>query len=89
MSYLLAIFLPGLAVLFKKRFGMALLLLVLQLTVVGWLPAIVIAFSIIKKVNRQNRIEEAMKKALLQKSRFYGFWAKHPEKDTPSSPNED
>lgn len=88
MIYLLAIFLPWLAVMLQKRFGVRLLLFFLQITLLGWFPAIWIAFSVIKKMNRQKKIEVAIKKALIQKSRFYRFWAKNPEKASSSSQNQ-
>ena len=62
MSYILALFLPWLAVMFKGRIFVGILLLILQLTVIGWLPATVVAFFVISDANKKRAVEEALSK---------------------------
>jgi uncharacterized membrane protein YqaE (UPF0057 family) len=47
MLYIVALFLPGLAVMLAGKVFTGLLLFGLQLTVIGWLPATIVAFFII------------------------------------------
>lgn len=60
MSYILALFLPFLAVILKGRVLVGIVLLVLQLTLIGWLPATLVAFFIIHQENTKKAIREAM-----------------------------
>ncbi len=62
MLYILALFLPFLAVMLKGRIFVGAVLLILQMTVIGWLPAIVVACFIINNENNKKRIERAFKK---------------------------
>ncbi|GBG03823.1 hypothetical protein AZSI13_31500 [Azospira sp. I13] len=60
MSYILALFLPFLAVMLKGRVLVGIVLLVLQVTLIGWLPATIVAFFIIHQENTKQAIREAM-----------------------------
>ena len=54
MLYILALFLPGLAVMLAGKFLTGLLLFALQLTLIGWVPATIVSFFIINERNRKN-----------------------------------
>lgn len=60
MSYILALFLPFLAVMLKGRVLAGIVLLVLQLTLFGWLPATIAALFIIHQENTKQAIREAL-----------------------------
>jgi uncharacterized membrane protein YqaE (UPF0057 family) len=60
MSYILALFLPFLAVIFKGRPVLGLLLFVLQLTLIGWLPAVFIAFIVIHNENSKHAFQRRL-----------------------------
>jgi uncharacterized membrane protein YqaE (UPF0057 family) len=62
MLYILALFLPFLAVMLKGRVIVGMILLLLQLTVIGWLPATIVACFIINNENNKKHIEQAIKK---------------------------
>ena len=53
--YILAIFLPGVAVMFSGRIGVGILLTLLHITLIGWIPATIIAFFIINE-QRQKKL---------------------------------
>ncbi len=60
--HILALFLPWLAVMLKGRMVTGVVLLLLQLTLIGWLPATAVAFFIINEENKKDAIEEAINK---------------------------
>ncbi len=60
MSYILALFLPWLAVMMKGRVITGVVLLLLQLTLVGWIPATIVAFFIINNANNKKALKEAL-----------------------------
>ncbi len=60
--YILALFLPWLAVMLKGRMVTGVVLLLLQLTLIGWLPATAVAFFIINEENKKDAIEDALGK---------------------------
>ena len=60
--YILALFLPWLAVMLKGRLVTGVVLLLLQLTLIGWLPATAVAFFIINEENKKDAIEDALGK---------------------------
>jgi uncharacterized membrane protein YqaE (UPF0057 family) len=65
MRYIVALFLPGLAVLLCGRVILAVVLFLLQITLIGWLPAVVVAFFIINNHEadtRQNRLIRELRK---------------------------
>jgi uncharacterized membrane protein YqaE (UPF0057 family) len=62
MLYILALFLPFLAVVLKGRIIAGVVLLLLQLTLIGWLPATIVACFIINNENNKKHIEQAIKK---------------------------
>jgi uncharacterized membrane protein YqaE (UPF0057 family) len=64
MDYILALIFPCLAVLSKGKVGAALVLLVLQATLIGWLPATWIAFMIVSDANRNAALQSATRRAL-------------------------
>jgi len=53
--YILALFFPGVAVIFAGRVGLGLLLCLLHITIVGWIPATIIAFFLIHE-QRQKQL---------------------------------
>jgi uncharacterized membrane protein YqaE (UPF0057 family) len=61
MIYVLALFLPWLAVMLKGRILVGIVLLVLQLTLIGWLPASIVAFFIISDENRKQALKDALR----------------------------
>ena len=63
MSYIIALFLPWLPVLYKGRVGTGLLLLILQLTLLGWLPAVLIAFFVINNDDNARAFEKALEQS--------------------------
>ncbi len=60
--YILALFLPWLAVMLKGRMVTGVVLLLLQLTLIGWLPATAVAFFVINDENKKQAIEDALAK---------------------------
>ena len=86
MYYILALFIPWLSVMLKKRMGAGIGLLLLQITIIGWLPATIIAFFIISKENRRNKVKQARQKALLQKSFFFQHWKNKYKGNPPNQP---
>jgi TM2 domain-containing membrane protein YozV len=48
MLYILAILIPGLAVILSGRIGLGILLFILHATIVGWIPASIIAVLIVR-----------------------------------------
>lgn len=60
MIYILAVFLPFLAVMLKGRVLTGLLLLILQITVIGWLIAAPLAIVIIMRVEAERRHRETL-----------------------------
>ena len=60
MIYAVAILLPWLALMLRGRVIQGLLCLVLQITVIGWLPATVWAFVVINNDNQERRHREMM-----------------------------
>jgi len=66
MIYILAILLPFLAVLLSGRIFAGILLLLLQLSVFGWIPAIVIALFIVNS-SENKKLSKNMIKAIKDK----------------------
>ena len=63
MRYLLALFFPWIVFFTLGKVGQGLLCLILQLTIIGWLPATIWAFISISNYNadkRTDRIVDAM-----------------------------
>ncbi len=56
MDYILALFLPGIAVMLKGKIGMGIALILLQLVVLGWIPATIIAFMVINQSNKEKQL---------------------------------
>lgn len=61
MTYILALFLPWLAVMLKERIFVGIMLLLLQITLIGWLSATLVSFFIIHVENSKKAIEKALK----------------------------
>ncbi len=61
MMILLAILLPWLALLLRGHIVQAILCLILQLTVLGWIPAAVWAVLVINNDNEERRHQEMMR----------------------------
>lgn len=65
MRYVIALFLPWLSLMFQGKIGAGIICLLLQLTVIGWIPAVIWAFSSLNRMyadRRTDRIVSAMKK---------------------------
>lgn len=67
MSYILALFLPGVAVMAKGRIGLGILLCLLHITIIGWLPACIVAFAIINETDRKRDLK-ALQRAEVKQS---------------------
>ncbi len=61
MMILLAILLPWLALLLRGHIFQAILCLILQITVLGWIPAAVWAVLVINNDNEERRHQEMMR----------------------------
>lgn len=60
MIYLLAILLPWLALLLRGHVFQGILCLILQITVLGWIPATVWAILVINRDDQDRRYREMM-----------------------------
>lgn len=60
MIYILALLLPFLAVMIKGKLGAGFALLLLQLTVVGWIPAVIIAAWLVSRAETEERHQETL-----------------------------
>ena len=60
MIYLLAILLPFLALLLRGRIFQGILCLILQITVLGWIPAAIWAVLVVNNDNAERRHRETM-----------------------------
>ena len=61
MRYLLALFLPWLVFFTMGMVGSGIICLILQLTLIGWLPATIWAFFAINNYYAQQRNEQLMR----------------------------
>jgi TM2 domain-containing membrane protein YozV len=64
MRYVLALFLPWLSLLFQGKIGAGILCLILQITIIGWLPATIWAITSLNRMyadRRTNSIITAMR----------------------------
>jgi uncharacterized membrane protein YqaE (UPF0057 family) len=61
MIYLIAIILPWLALMVRGLVGQGILCLILQLTVIGWIPAIIWAIVSINSAETKKRHDELMR----------------------------
>ena len=64
MRYVLALFLPWLSLMFQGNVGAGIICLILQLTIIGWLPATIWAVTSLNRMyadRRTNSILTAMK----------------------------
>jgi uncharacterized membrane protein YqaE (UPF0057 family) len=57
MRYLVALFLPWLSFFTMGKVGQGFLCLILQLTLIGWLPATIWAFISISNYNTDKRVD--------------------------------
>ncbi len=69
MIYLIAIIFPWLAFMLKGNIGIGILCLILQITVIGWLPATIWAIVYINNQNAEKRNQEVIK--TMEKSNLY------------------
>ncbi len=56
-----AILLPWLALMLRGRIGQGILCLLLQITVIGWIPAAIWALVILNNDNQERRHQEMLK----------------------------
>lgn len=64
MRYILALFLPWLSLMFQGKIGAGIICLILQLTIIGWLPALIWAIVSLNRMyadRRTNAIISAIK----------------------------
>jgi uncharacterized membrane protein YqaE (UPF0057 family) len=61
MIYLVAILLPWLAFMIRGNIGLGLLCLILQITLIGWIPATIWAIVYITNKNADERNEKMLK----------------------------
>ena len=64
MRYILAFFLPWLSLMLQGKIGAGIVCLILQLTIIGWLPAAIWAFTALNRMyadRRTDKIVTAMK----------------------------
>jgi uncharacterized membrane protein YqaE (UPF0057 family) len=60
MIYLIAIFLPWLALMARGMAGQGILCLILQLTLIGWIPAVIWAILAINSKEAKDRHHQLM-----------------------------
>lgn len=66
MRYVLAFFLPWLSLILQGKILSGIVCLILQLTIIGWIPAFLWAFTALNSMyadRRTNRVIRAMRKA--------------------------
>lgn len=64
MRYILALFLPWLSLMLQGKIGAGIVCLILQITLIGWLPATIWAFTALNRMyadRRTDKIVSAMK----------------------------
>jgi hypothetical protein len=61
MIYLIALIFPWLAFMMKGSFGLGLLCLLLQMTLIGWIPATIWAIVHINNKNAEERNNKVLK----------------------------
>lgn len=66
MLYILALFLPGVAIICTGRVVSGIICIVLQCTVIGWLPATLWAFFVVMEHNTGKRVDRAVTQVIRQ-----------------------
>tara|TARA_R110002096_G_C14279909_1_gene696502 strand:- start:470 stop:673 length:204 start_codon:yes stop_codon:yes gene_type:complete len=64
MRYILALFLPWLSLMLQGKVGAGIVCLILQITLIGWIPATIWAITALNRMyadRRTNKIVSAMK----------------------------
>lgn len=64
MRYILALFLPWLSLMLQGKVGAGIVCLILQITLIGWIPATIWAFTALNRMyadRRTDKIVSAMK----------------------------
>ena len=69
MIYALAVLLPFLALLVRGKIFQSMLCLILQITLIGWLPATIWAVLVINNDNAERRHNETLQALGMNKSR--------------------
>nr|WP_314835127.1 YqaE/Pmp3 family membrane protein [uncultured Flavobacterium sp.] len=65
MRYVLAFFLPWLSLILQGKIGSGIICLILQITIIGWIPACIWAFTSLNRMyadRRTTKIIKEMKK---------------------------
>lgn len=57
MRYVIAVFLPWLSLMFQGKIGAGFLCLILQITIIGWLPATIWAVTSLNRMYADRRTE--------------------------------
>ena len=58
MRYVIALFFPWLSLLFQGKIGAGILCIVLQLTLIGWIPATIWAITSLNRMYADRRTKE-------------------------------
>jgi uncharacterized membrane protein YqaE (UPF0057 family) len=61
MRYVLAFFLPWLSLLLQGKIGSGIICLVLQITIIGWIPAFIWAFTSLNRMYADRRTAKIIK----------------------------
>ena len=69
MIYLVAIIFPWLAFMLKGNIGLGLICLILQMTLIGWIPATIWAIVYLSNKNAEERNEKVLK--AIQNNQIY------------------
>lgn len=61
MRYVLAFFLPWLSLILQGKIGSGIICLLLQLTIIGWIPAFIWAFTALNRMYADRRTTQIIK----------------------------
>jgi uncharacterized membrane protein YqaE (UPF0057 family) len=62
MRYVIAFFLPWLSLLLQGKIGSGIVCLLLQLTIIGWVPAVIWAFTSLNRMYADRRMNKIIQK---------------------------
>ncbi|MDI1304063.1 MAG: YqaE/Pmp3 family membrane protein [bacterium] len=61
MRYVLAFFLPWLSLILQGKIGSGIICLILQITIIGWIPACIWAFTALNRMYADRRTTQIIK----------------------------
>ncbi|ASS48429.1 MAG: iduronate sulfatase [Candidatus Fluviicola riflensis] len=73
MKYVIAFFLPWLSLMIQGKILSGMLCLLLQLTLIGWIPAFIWAITSLNRMYADRRTQEIIKAIKEEKSNYYKF----------------